>query len=572
MNVLWSRQRSLRVLLADVPEPDAIEIADALESAGWTVHARRTTGGDGLEAALIDRGWEAVLFGGEGAAAVPARKALALVRLADPHLPFIAITRSVRRGDLAAVVKGLEAGIAVAAGPGEVAETLQRELTAARRRRAEGKAHRLLLAQQAITDHLANGQGPESLMQGVLGALGETLGFACGAVWLPEGDGPTLRCGASWIAPDAGPAVNAFAQGSSRLRLAPGRGLPGRVFAFRRPSWVANVRADAQEPRAGAARHARLRAAVAVPLGQGDDISGVLELFARDVREHDPETEAMLATAGGQLARALMRESATSLRDPLTGLPTAALLEEHIELALARARRSGAGVIVMHLRLLAGPDLLAPLAMRVTDVLRATDVLARTGPSELGVLLADLRYAPADVIERVTGAPHRGARGAAAGRRRRDARRAGDRLRRLPGRLRRRRRADGAGQGVGPRDAARHGRIPGVEYRVVVRSGPRVDRLEAGSLDAALELIEERARALAAGPGREPVELRYKTFEPVQQVAHRLELSGPRRVRAGVDVRGDGSVEAWTGRLRRRVVAQEQGESPYAALRRTLEA
>ena len=121
-----------------MPEPDAIEIADKLEAAGWTVHARRTTGGDGLEAALLDRGWEAVLFGGEGDAAVPARKALALVRLADPHLPFIAITRSVRRGDLAAVVKGLEAGIAVAAGPAEVAETLQRELE----RRAHAAAPR----------------------------------------------------------------------------------------------------------------------------------------------------------------------------------------------------------------------------------------------------------------------------------------------------------------------------------------------------------------------------------------------------------------------------------------------
>src|SRR3954468_4094189 len=252
--------RSLKVLLADVLEPDAIEIAAALESAGWTVHARRTTGGDGLEAALIDRGWEAALCGGGGAPAVPARKALALVRLADPHLPFIAITRSVRRGDLAAVVKGLEAGIAGAAGPGGVAEVVQRELTAARSRRAEGKAHRLLLAQQAITDHLANGQGPESLMQGVLGALGETLGSAGGAVGRPGGDGPRLRCGASWIAPDAGPAVNAFAQGSSRLRLAPGRGLPGRVFAFRRQSWVANVRADAPGPRAGAPPPAPLHA------------------------------------------------------------------------------------------------------------------------------------------------------------------------------------------------------------------------------------------------------------------------------------------------------------------------
>jgi hypothetical protein len=108
-----------------------------------------------------------------------------------------------------------------------------------------------------------------------------------------------------------------------------------------------------------------------------------------------------------------------------------------------------------------------------------------------------------------------------------------------------------------------------VAWRVVVRSGPRVARLDAASLDAAIDLIEERARALAGGPGRRTVDLRYKSFEPVQQVAHRLELSG-RGVKAGVDVRGDGSVEAWTGRLRRRLVEQEPGESPYAALRRTL--
>ena len=107
-------------------------------------------------------------------------------------------------------------------------------------------------------------------------------------------------------------------------------------------------------------------------------------------------------------------------------------------------------------------------------------------------------------------------------------------------------------------------------YRLVVRSGPRVERLAAGSLDEALELIERRARALAAGPRREAVGLRYKTFEPVAQVAHRLELSGPGRVNAGVDVRGDGSVEAWSGRVRRRLIAAEPNETPYAALRRTL--
>jgi hypothetical protein len=106
-------------------------------------------------------------------------------------------------------------------------------------------------------------------------------------------------------------------------------------------------------------------------------------------------------------------------------------------------------------------------------------------------------------------------------------------------------------------------------HRVVVRSGPRIERLDAASLDAALDLIEERARALARDSRRPPVDVRFKTFEPIQQVAHRLELRGG-SAHAGIDVRGDGSVEAWTGRVRRRAVVQERGESAYAALRRTL--
>lgn len=245
--------------------------------------ARRTTGSQGLEDALLERGWGAVLYGGEDARAVPARKALALVRLADPHLPFIAITRSVRRYDLAAVVKGLDGGVAVASGPSNILDVLERELGAARKRRADGKAHRLLLAQQTITDHVAAGLGADALLTRVLGSLGETLRWSCGAVWMPDGDPPRLRCAATWSTPDAGPAVATFAHGSSRLRLAPGRGLPGRVFAFRRPAWIPDLRRDAQEPRAGAARHARLKAAVAVPVGSGEDCAGVLELFAREL-------------------------------------------------------------------------------------------------------------------------------------------------------------------------------------------------------------------------------------------------------------------------------------------------
>ena len=59
-------------------------------------------------------------------------------------------------------------------------------------------------------------------------------------------------------------------------------------------------------------------------------------------------------------------------------------------------------------------------------------------------------------------------------------------------------------------------------------------------------------------------------MDPVQIVVARVEVAGPRRLRAGVDVRGDGSSEAFTGRVRRRLVEQRDGESAYDALRREL--
>jgi hypothetical protein len=41
-------------------------------------------------------------------------------------------------------------------------------------------------------------------------------------------------------------------------------------------------------------------------------------------------------------------------------------------------------------------------------------------------------------------------------------------------------------------------------------------------------------------------------------------------VHGGVDIRGDGSMEAFTGRWRRAVVARRPDESAYDALRRAL--
>ena len=96
-------------------------------------------------------------------------------------------------------------------------------------------------------------------------------------------------------------------------------------------------------------------------------------------------------------------------------------------------------------------------------------------------------------------------------------------------------------------------------------------RLRCSALTEALRVIEREGRELEAGAdGRARGGGLMRRLEPVQIVVARLELSGPRGLRAGVDVRGDGSSEAFTGRMRRRVVEQRRGESPYDALRRKL--
>jgi hypothetical protein len=90
-------------------------------------------------------------------------------------------------------------------------------------------------------------------------------------------------------------------------------------------------------------------------------------------------------------------------------------------------------------------------------------------------------------------------------------------------------------------------------------------------LGEALGAVERIASELADGAFARPVGgTLIRKLEPVQQVVGRVELRGPGRVRAGVDVRGDGSTEAYTGRVRRRLVEQGRRESAVDALRRVL--
>jgi hypothetical protein len=105
-----------------------------------------------------------------------------------------------------------------------------------------------------------------------------------------------------------------------------------------------------------------------------------------------------------------------------------------------------------------------------------------------------------------------------------------------------------------------------LSYQLTVRRGPKIEKDKRESLTAAIDLLEAYASSATRQAAVDFVSRRY---EPGDLVAMRIELKGG-GVRAGLDVHGDGTAVAWTGRLSRKLIEPEGDESPFAALRRTL--
>lgn len=112
--------------------------------------------------------------------------------------------------------------------------------------------------------------------------------------------------------------------------------------------------------------------------------------------------------------------------------------------------------------------------------------------------------------------------------------------------------------------------MSGRDWTLTVRAGPKVERSAHATLAAAADALAAATATLAKDASREEVQFFSRRIEPAQQVVARLELAGPGRERGGIDVRGDGSSEAFSGRLRRRLIERRRGESAADALRREL--
>ncbi|PYJ48503.1 MAG: hypothetical protein DME87_12570, partial [Verrucomicrobia bacterium] len=133
----------------------------------------------------------------------------------------------------------------------------------------------------------------------ILEAVASSGDWAFAAIWVYDDPAGGLRCRNVWH--EASERVRKFADLSRLITLANGKGLPGRVWDSKKPTWVYDVTRDPNFPRAPYAAEADLHGGFAFPLFSRGEIDGIMELFSHKVVEPDEDLLQMVESLGSQI-------------------------------------------------------------------------------------------------------------------------------------------------------------------------------------------------------------------------------------------------------------------------------
>jgi PAS domain S-box-containing protein len=180
----------------------------------------------------------------------------------------------------------------------------------------------------------------------ILQAVCQTLGWEVGGFWVPTPDDSVLRCLKIWES-RAGKFPK-FKAVSRKLKLAPGVGLPGRIWTNLKPAWVSDITKDTNFPRGPVAVGEGLHGTFAFPISFGKQFVAVMEFFSPEIREPDEDLLKTFSSIGNQMgqfvqrkrAEAALQKSKESL-EQLVRERTKALRMANAELKNEIARRKG---------------------------------------------------------------------------------------------------------------------------------------------------------------------------------------------------------------------------------------
>jgi PAS domain S-box-containing protein len=168
-------------------------------------------------------------------------------------------------------------------------------------------AERRLAAQYAVTRALAEASGLEDATPRLLSGVCDSLGWEVGALWRVDRAAQVLRCVATWRQNGV---TGEFDRLSRATTFAPGIGLPGRIWASAKATWIPDVVSDGNFPRAPVAAKEGLHAAFGFPILLHGEVLGVVEFFSRTILPPDDELLATTEVIGSQIGQFIERTGA----------------------------------------------------------------------------------------------------------------------------------------------------------------------------------------------------------------------------------------------------------------------
>jgi PAS domain S-box-containing protein len=164
----------------------------------------------------------------------------------------------------------------------------------------------LLRAEHAVARVLWSVTAEDEAYPELLAAIGSALGWDVAGHWEPTPGAPgSLRCVRTWRAPSV--SGEAFLHATRTTMLAPGEGLPGKVFESGEPAWISEVSTHRALPRAGAAARSGLRSAFAFPVRGAHDVLGAMEFFTSQHRPPDEDLLSTMTSLGSQIGQFVER-------------------------------------------------------------------------------------------------------------------------------------------------------------------------------------------------------------------------------------------------------------------------
>ncbi|MEP9412643.1 MAG: diguanylate cyclase [Candidatus Brocadia sp.] len=158
----------------------------------------------------------------------------------------------------------------------------------------------------ATTQVLADAATFKEAIPKILQAICESLEWEVGVFWTADRKSGILRCAEIWHNPSV--KVPEFEAITRQISFSPGTGLPGTVYASKKPLWITNVVSDANFPRAPVAAKEGLYGAFGFPVLVGNNVLGVTEFFSNEIQPPDEDLLGMMTSIGGQIGQFIERK------------------------------------------------------------------------------------------------------------------------------------------------------------------------------------------------------------------------------------------------------------------------